>query len=221
MTRAAGTKLTTAFHFPRTAASLPGKGNWAVQRAGEWADRARRRPTCRPLPGRETAPGASERPPRPALPRASRTARMALKDEIKQRMFAAMKAQKTVEKEILRVATGEITMAIARAEGGTISEEEVQAILKKLVKSNREALAAGPDAERKANLEEEISIIESLLPKRLSVPEIVTLLGSVAPQIKAAAGPGPAMGVAMKALKAAGAEVDSKDVAAAIAEVRG
>lgn len=146
---------------------------------------------------------------------------MALKDEIKQRMFAAMKAQKTVEKEILRVATGEITMAIARAEGGAISEEETQAILKKLVKSNREALAAGLDAERKATLEEEIAIIESLLPQRLSVPQIVELLGSVAPQIKAAAAAGPAMGIAMKALKAAGAEVDSKDVTAAIAEVRG
>jgi len=146
---------------------------------------------------------------------------MALKDEIKQRMFAAMKAQRTVEKEILRVATGEITMAIARAESGTISEEDVQAILKKLVKSNREALAAGPDAARQATLEEEIAIVESLLPQRLTVAQIVGLLGSVAPQIKAAAGPGPAMGLAMKTLKAAGAEVDAKDVTAAITELRG
>lgn len=145
---------------------------------------------------------------------------MALKDEIKQRMFAAMKANRTVEKEILRVATGEITMSIARAPSGALSEEETQAILKKLVKSNREALAAGPDAERKAALEEEITILEGLLPKRLSVAEIVALLGDVAPQIKTAAGPGPAMGVAMKALKAAGAEVDAKDVTAAIAELR-
>lgn len=145
---------------------------------------------------------------------------MALQEEIKRRMFAAMKAQKTVEKEILRVATGEITMAIARAPGGAVSEEDIQAILKKLVKSNREALAAGPDAERKGALEEEISILESLLPRRLSVDEIVGLLADVAPQIQAAAGPGPAMGVAMKALKAAGAEVDAKDVNAAIASLR-
>jgi len=146
---------------------------------------------------------------------------MALKDEIKARMFAAMKAHNTVEKEILRVATGEITMAIARAESGTISDEEVQGILKKLVKSNREALAAGPDPERKADLEQEIEVIQALLPKRLSAIEIVTLLATVADQIKAAPGAGPAMGVAMKTLKAAGAEVDSKDVAAAIAELRG
>lgn len=146
---------------------------------------------------------------------------MALKDEIKARMFAAMKAQKTVEKEILRVATGEITMAIARAPAGAISDEEIQGILKKLVKSNREALAANPDAQQKGVLEEEISILEGLLPKRLSVSEIVGLLADVAPQIKAAAGQGPAMGVAMKTLKAAGAEVDAKDVNAAIAELRG
>jgi len=145
---------------------------------------------------------------------------MALKDEIKQRMFAAMKAQKLVEKEILRVATGEITMAIARADSGTISDEEVQAILKKLVKSNREALAAGPDAERTSILEEEIAIIDGLLPKRLSAAEIGPLLSEVADQIKAAAGQGPAMGIAMKTLKAKGAEVEAKDVAAAIAHLR-
>jgi uncharacterized protein len=145
---------------------------------------------------------------------------MALKDEIKQRMFAAMKAKNTVEKEILRVCTGEITMAIARAESGTISDEEVQGILKKLVKSNREALAAGPDAERTSMLEEEIVILEGLLPKRLAVPEIVALLGGVADQIKAAAAQGPAMGLAMKTLKAAGAEVEAKDVAAAILQLR-
>jgi uncharacterized protein len=145
---------------------------------------------------------------------------MALKDEIKQRMFAAMKAQKVVEKEILRVATGEITMAIARADSGTISDEEVQAILKKLVKSNREALAAGPDAERTAMLEEEIAIIDGLLPQRLSAAEIATLLTEVADQIKAAPGQGPAMGIAMKTLKAKHAEVEAKDVAAAIAQLR-
>jgi len=145
---------------------------------------------------------------------------MALQEEIKRRMFAAMKAQKTIEKEILRVATGEITMAVARAPGGAISEEDIQGILKKLVKSNREALAAGPDAERKAGLEEEISILESLLPRRLSVDEIVALLADVAPQIQAAAGPGPAMGVAMKALNAAGAEADAEDVNLAIAALR-
>jgi uncharacterized protein len=146
---------------------------------------------------------------------------MGLQEEIKKRMFAAMKAQKIVEKEILRVATGEITMAIARAEVDSLTDEQIHGILKKLLKSNQEAMAAGPDEERRAILEEEVTILEGLLPKKLSAQEIASLLADVAEPIRAAAGAGPAMGLAMKTLKQKGAEVDAKDVTQAVALIRG
>lgn len=145
---------------------------------------------------------------------------MSLKEEIKKRMFAAMKAGKIVEKEVLRVAMGEITANEGR-ESRDLTEPEVQALLKKLVKSNREALAAGPDAERKAALEEEIVVIEEFLPKALGVDEVVAALAGVAEAIRSAKGPGPAMGLAMKELKARDLPVEAPVVTAALAKIRG
>ena len=74
-----------------------------------------------------------------------------LAEEIKRRMFAAMKAKDNVEKEILRVALGEIT---ARGEDAT--DDAVVVILKKLVKSNEESLAAADNIEQRQVLEREI-----------------------------------------------------------------
>lgn len=140
---------------------------------------------------------------------------MPLAVEIKQAMFAAMKAKQNVEKEILRVALGEITKT-----GDEPDDAEIQGILKKLIKSNREAQAASEDAEVKAKLETEIEVLLKFLPKSLSVAQIKDLLAPVADQIKAAPNQGPAMGLAMKTLKAAGAEADAGDVAKAVGALR-
>jgi uncharacterized protein YqeY len=114
-----------------------------------------------------------------------------LADEIKKRMFAAMKAGNTAEKEILRVATGEITMTAAR-ESRELSDED--------------------------ELEE--SVLLSLLPKALSVDELVAALTSVADAIRSAPGEGPAMGAAMKALKSQGITAEAKTVTQAIQKIR-
>lgn len=142
-----------------------------------------------------------------------------LKEEIQSRIRAAMKAKRTIEREILGVALGEIQTAEARK--GELSEEERTGIVKKLVKSNRETIDAGPDATRKAVLEEEIAILESLLPKAMGPDEIVSALSGVADAIRAASNDGQATGVAMKALKAQGASVDGKTVAEAVKRMRG
>ena len=81
---------------------------------------------------------------------------MALIDQIKARMFKAMKAGNDTEKEILRVAMGEITTDAARP-GRKGDDDEAQAILKKLVKSNEESLAASEDEAVKAKLRAEIT----------------------------------------------------------------
>jgi uncharacterized protein YqeY len=140
---------------------------------------------------------------------------MSLAAELKKAMFAAMKAKNTTEKEILRVAMGEITRT-----GEEPGDVEVQAVLRKIIKSNREALEVSTDAEQRAGLETEISVLERFLPRSLSVAEIKEALASVVDQIKAAPGPGPAMGVAMKVLKSAGAEAAAPDVTKAVTEIR-
>jgi len=140
-------------------------------------------------------------------------------DQIKARMFQAIKAGATVEKEILRVAMGEITTEAARP-GRTGSDEETLAILRKLVKSNEETLASTTEADQRAVLQQEIEILGSYLPKSLSVPEITAALAPVLEQILAAGNDGQATGIAMKQLKSLGAAVNGKDVGAAIKELR-
>jgi uncharacterized protein YqeY len=144
---------------------------------------------------------------------------MALLDQIKARMFQAMKAGSTVEKEILKVAMGEITTDAARAERKG-DDAEAQAILKKLVKSNEESIAASQDETQKATLLAEIAVLNDFLPKSLALSEIVAALAPVADAVKAAGNDGQATGVAMKHLKGLGAEVNGKDVSAAVRQLR-
>jgi uncharacterized protein YqeY len=136
-------------------------------------------------------------------------------DQIKQRMFAAIKAGNTVEKEILRTAVGEVTRS-----GDEATDERVTLVLKKLVKANQETLTAATSAEQKADLAQEISILQSYLPETPGAAQLAELLAPVADQIRAAAGPGPAMGIAMKFLKGAGVVAESRDVQAALGELR-
>lgn len=142
-----------------------------------------------------------------------------LLDEIKARMFQAMKAGQTTEKEILRVAVGEITTEAARP-GRLGSDEESSAVLRKLIKSNEESLAAVEDDERRTVLKREIEVLSEFLPKSLGEDAVVDALVPVADAVRAAKNDGQATGVAMKHLKSVGANVDGKIVAAAVKRLR-
>lgn len=142
-----------------------------------------------------------------------------LLDEIKARMFRAMKAGDTLEKEILRVAVGEITTEAARA-GRKGDDAEAQAILRKLIKSNDESLESVSEAERRAELSRESEILRSLLPRALGEEELLAALASVADAIRAAGNDGQATGIAMKQLKADGIAADGKLVGAAVKRLR-
>ena len=140
-------------------------------------------------------------------------------DQIKARMFQAIKSGAQVEKEILRVAVGEISTEAARP-GRQGNDEEAMAILRKLLKSNEETLASTTDAEKRAVLTQEMEILAAYLPKSLSLDEILKALSAVAAQIKAAGNDGQATGIAMKELKSTGLVVNGKDVTLAIKELR-
>jgi uncharacterized protein YqeY len=139
-------------------------------------------------------------------------------DEIRRRMTGAMRSGNAIEKEILRVALGEIQTAEAR--GGSSGDETAVAILRKLVKSNQETLALSTDAAQKATLEKEIAVLESLLPQTMGVDAIVEALAPSRDAIRAAGNDGQATGIAMKALKASGAAVSGKDVSEAVKRIR-
>lgn len=139
-------------------------------------------------------------------------------DELKQRITAALKAGRTVEKEVLRVALGEIQIADAR--GTAVTDESVSAVLRKLIKSNEETLGSTTIEADKKQLVEENVVLASLLPKSMGLEEIVAALAGIHAEIKAAGNDGQATGVAMKLLKAAGANVNGKDVTLAVKKIR-
>jgi uncharacterized protein YqeY len=136
-------------------------------------------------------------------------------DQIKQRMFQAMKSGASTEKEVLRTLIGEVTRT-----GEAASDERVLQALRKLVKSNQETLRAASDATQRATLEQEIRVLEEYLPRSLDAAELLELLGPVAAEIRAAAGPGPALGIAMKLLKSKAAAVEAQDVREAVTKLR-
>src|SRR5690242_12460737 len=138
--------------------------------------------------------------------------------QIKERMRVALKARRTLEKEILGVALGELETVEARK--GSLSDEEGFAIVRKIVKSNRETLEVSESAEQKKTLEEEIAILESLLPKALGPAEIEAALGGARDAIKGAGNDGQATGIAMKTLKASGAVIDGKLVGEVVRKMR-
>lgn len=146
-----------------------------------------------------------------------------LKDEISRRIKQAMRDGNTVEKEVLRVALGDIQTGEAR-EGGALGEAESDAaaiaIVRKLIKSITDTAAqtaAGPD---KTTLEAELEVLRSLLPRSLSVDELVARLEPKRAALLAAPSDGAATGLAVKALKAEGVDAGGKDVTEAVKRLR-
>lgn len=98
-----------------------------------------------------------------------------LKDEIK----AAMKAHDKERLSILRQVHGEIKN-IEVNERREITDADVDAMLKRLIKQTRETLdgsiKAGNNEERTATLSAQVEILEGYLPKQLEGTDLVALI---------------------------------------------
>ena len=145
---------------------------------------------------------------------------MTLIDTLRKKALEAMKAKDSLATTILRLAQGEVQTAEARA-GRALTDDEGVAVLKKLVKSNEETLAAiQGDAEKTATLQRENQILSELLPKAASVADIQAHLAPLRDAIRAAANDGQATGIAMKELKKLGVVTNGSDVAQAVKALR-
>lgn len=140
-------------------------------------------------------------------------------DTIKSQIKDAMRAKDTATRDLLKVVLGDLQLNETR-KGSALTDEEAQKDIKKVIKGNREMMAAVDDPEVTQRMEWEIGVLEQLLPQTLSVEQIVAALEPVADAVKAAGNDGQATGVAMKHLKSSGAEVEGKDVAAAVRQLR-
>lgn len=141
-----------------------------------------------------------------------------LLEELKKRLIAAMKAGAVVDKEILRVAIGEIETAASRVDA--FDDDASRAVLRKLIKSNEETRELEVDPAKQAALSRELEVLRELLPRELGPDELTPLLEPAREAIRAASNDGQATGVAMKHLKATGVAAHGKAVGEAVRRLR-
>lgn len=145
---------------------------------------------------------------------------MAWIEEIRAKVTQAMRDRDEATKSILKVLLGDLQAAESR-QSTPLTQEQGAGVVRKILKSNEETITLTKDEATKSRLEQENRVLAGLLPKTLTADQIVAALGPVADAVKAAGNDGQATGVAMKHLKAQGAAVEGKEVAAAVKQIRG
>ena len=103
-------------------------------------------------------------------------------DELQDEIKNAMRAKDKPKLSILRQVHGEIKN-IEVNERRDIEDADVDAMLKRLIKQTRETLdgsiKAGNDQERTDMLTEQVTILESYLPKQVEGAELTALIDEV------------------------------------------
>lgn len=139
-------------------------------------------------------------------------------DELKDEIKAALKAQDKPRLSILRQVHGEIKN-IEVNERRDITDADVNAMLKRLIKQTREtldgSLKAGNDQVRTDTLTEQVAVLEAYLPRQVSGEDLTALIDAVLAETGATAKKD--MGRVMGAL--AQKTADNFDKAAAAKEV--
>ena len=141
-------------------------------------------------------------------------------DELKDEIKAAMKAKDKVRLSILRQVHGEIKN-IEVNERRDITDADVDAMLKRLIKQTKETLdgsiKAGNDQERTDTLAEQVAILESYLPRQVSGRELEELVNATIAETGATSKKD--MGRIMGALtKATGGNFDKAQAAKLLSE---
>lgn len=146
---------------------------------------------------------------------------MALIDDLKSRMTSAMKSKNEAERDILRFVIAEATRATDKP-----TDEQVVKTVKKVIENNNVTLNVCPKEDpRYAKLTAENQILSNLLPQEWDFQTTEAFFlnhdDPIFEQIQNAPKDGAAVGIAMKALKAVNAPVDSKVVSEVVKKIRG
>ena len=100
-------------------------------------------------------------------------------EELHNEMVAAMKAKDKVRRSIVRQVMGEVKNLEVN-ERRDATEEDVNTMIKRLIKQTTETLEmsrkAGNNQERTDTLQQQVDILESLLPAQLSGGALVALI---------------------------------------------
>ncbi|MBS0509709.1 MAG: GatB/YqeY domain-containing protein [Proteobacteria bacterium] len=125
---------------------------------------------------------------------------MSLLSQLKKDALLARKSASAVRAALLTTLIAEAEMVGKNAGNRESSDEEVQGTIRKFLKNNQEALAVIKDAERRAMLQEESSILTGYLPPMATEADVRAL---IAETVAGLADRSPkSMGVVMAALKA-------------------
>jgi uncharacterized protein YqeY len=107
---------------------------------------------------------------------------MTLKEKINKDYIEAFKAKNNVKKNLLSVIKGEIQTIEKNTGVENLSDEDVIKILNKTVKSLKETMASLIDSqsvEKILTVKNELVIVDSYLPKQLSIEEIQSKIDSL------------------------------------------
>jgi uncharacterized protein YqeY len=126
-----------------------------------------------------------------------------MRDQLKE----SMKARDAVRTNFLRYWIAQLTLGTGAEMADADAVKKMRGVLKE-AKAGQTSFSP-----------EELELIKEWVPPTMTAEQIAEALAPIADQIKAAPKEGQAMGVAMKAL--AGQAVDSDDVKAAVAALRG
>lgn len=142
-------------------------------------------------------------------------------DTIKSKITAAMLAKKTRERDVLRFVVSELQ----RSNVLSPTDDQVVKVVKKTIENNEITLKFCPQTDvRFASLTEENTILTNLLPQEWTAETIEAFFlngdDPIFEQIQDADKEGKAIGLAMKALKAVNAPVDSKVVNEVVKKIR-
>src|SRR5687767_6706519 len=129
---------------------------------------------------------------------------MTLLQTLNDRLTECRRARQSAEMGVLQVVLGEIGTIESRT-GKKMSDDEVEKQIRKTMLANQETLAlleqrGQSGSPNHAKLTAENALLVSLLPRTMSVEEIVAELAEVADSIRAAKNDGQATGAAMKHL---------------------
>lgn len=134
-------------------------------------------------------------------------------------MFDAMKAKDAPRRDVIRVALSDV-QAESERRGEALPDADAVKVVRRMVKAMDETIAAAPESEAAAKAKQEQAVLAEFLPQTWDAARISAALAEHEESLKAAGNDGQAMGVAMKALKAQGAEVDGGDVRQVVAAIR-
>lgn len=103
-------------------------------------------------------------------------------EELHAEMVAAMKAKDKLRRDTIRLVIGELKNEAPRL-NRELTEEDVNAMIKRVIKQTSETLdmseKAGNNAERTETLREQVKILEGLLPEQVSGEALVALVEKV------------------------------------------